>query len=205
MGARYRIRTFAPGLHPSAPLIARLRHVLVVRLVALLVGVGALAALAPAASAAERTADWLRARAVDADRAAFEAALDLALSRGNLAPGRLAPSAFLDAYAEAQPHFGAPSGAWFGLNALSFHAALDRLRGEARGSFDAPPAPDDAARMTTSAGSTPTPSGPSPLAAVAPGHGLPRPAGRRVDGLRPMAAFAALASGVSPQAPTRAP
>lgn len=115
----------------------RLRHALVVRFLVLLVGAGLLGVLAPPAlgAPARRTAAWLRTQAVDADAEAFEAALAVALSRGNLAP-----RAFLDAYGAAQPRFGDPTGAWFGRADLSFRAALDRLRERTPAGFDAPAA-----------------------------------------------------------------
>lgn len=124
----------------------RLRHALVVRLVALLVGAGVLGVLVPQATAtpARRAADWLRTQAVDADAEALDAALALALSRGNLAP-----RVFFDVYAELQPRFGTPSGAWFGMADLPFRTALDRLRQDAPNDLGAPPAPEPSARWTT--------------------------------------------------------
>lgn len=119
---------------------------LIVRLVALLVGAGVLGVLVPQATAAHRTAAWLRTQAVDADAEALDAALALALSRSNVAP-----RAFLDVYAEVQPRFGTPTGAWFGMADVSFRTALDRLRRDAPNDLNAPPAPQPTARWTAAA------------------------------------------------------
>gem|GEM_PF-1596983 len=156
----------------------RLRHALVVRLVAFLVGAGVLGVLVPQAVAtpAHRAAAWLRAQAVDADAEALDAALALALSRGNLAP-----RVFFDVYAEVQPRFGTPSGAWFGMADVSFRTALDRLRRDAPKDLNAPSMPQSSARWTTAAPMASLPA--SPLGLALPSTqaaGLTASRGRRV-------------------------
>ncbi len=162
---------------PFPPTVQRLRHAFLVRLLALLVGMGTfgVAVRSVEASPAARYRAWLLGQ-VRAERAALvRAALDAMQGQTTT------PSLFLGRYAEAQlalvpvvrtaraadprPASEAPTGAWFGHPELSFLDALALLEGRLR-TFDAPASSQRV--VATLAAPVAAPSGSAPLLAVGP-------------------------------------